>query len=92
MLTRLSCFPFRWTGSNSNPGNNDGQGRQGTDRSNVVLLKAQRFAEGEAKARDVHGHFGRNYPQNLSIDTMLDFTRGDSKSIAFLQPGETSSF
>eukprot|EP00112_Aurelia_sp_Birch-Aquarium-sp1_P011612 Seg2440.3 transcript_id=Seg2440.3/GoldUCD/mRNA.D3Y31 product="Protein DD3-3" protein_id=Seg2440.3/GoldUCD/D3Y31 len=78
---------FQWTGSNSNPGNNDGQGKRGTDRSNVVLLKAQRYAEGKAKARDVHGHFGRNYPENLSTDTMLDFTREDSKKIAFLQSG-----
>lgn len=29
---------FRWTGSNKNPLNNDGQGLPGTDRSNIVLL------------------------------------------------------
>jgi hypothetical protein len=29
----------RWTGSNTNPPNNDGQGLQGTDRSNIIMLK-----------------------------------------------------
>jgi len=33
------CVHFQWTGSDTNPGNNDGQGRQGTDRSNVAMLK-----------------------------------------------------
>ncbi|XP_033116568.1 protein DD3-3-like [Anneissia japonica] len=32
---------FQWTGSNTNPNNNDGQGLQGTDRSNVVPLTEQ---------------------------------------------------
>lgn len=30
---------FQWTGSNTNPGNNAGQGTQGTDRSNLILLR-----------------------------------------------------
>jgi len=30
---------FQWTGSDNNPNNNDGQGRAGTDRSNVVLIE-----------------------------------------------------
>jgi hypothetical protein len=30
---------FQWTGSNTNPNNNAGQGTQGTDRSNVILLR-----------------------------------------------------
>jgi plastocyanin len=29
---------FQWTGSNTNPGNNAGQGTAGTDRSNIVVL------------------------------------------------------
>jgi hypothetical protein len=32
---------FRWTGSNKNPRNNDGQGLAGSDRSNMVLLTPQ---------------------------------------------------
>jgi hypothetical protein len=30
---------FQWQGSNTNPGNNAGQGTAGTDRSNIVLLQ-----------------------------------------------------
>jgi len=30
---------FAWTGSNTNPNNNDGQGKQGTDRSNMVCSR-----------------------------------------------------
>lgn len=31
------CIHFQWTGSNTNPNNNDGQGKRGTDRSNIAL-------------------------------------------------------
>lgn len=34
-----SCIHIQWTGSNTNPNNNDGQGLRGTDRSNIVLLE-----------------------------------------------------
>src|SRR5690349_18821919 len=30
---------FQWTGSNTNPNNNAGQGTQGTDRSNMIILR-----------------------------------------------------
>merc|ERR1719253_2401774 len=36
---------FQWTGSNTNPNNNAGQGRQGSDRSNIVLMEAKRYDE-----------------------------------------------
>jgi len=36
------CIHFQWTGSNTNPNNNDGQGKQGTDRHNIVLLEKNR--------------------------------------------------
>jgi len=34
---------WQWTGSNTNPNNNDGQGKQGTDRSNVVALRTSEY-------------------------------------------------
>lgn len=34
---------FAWTGSNTNPNNNDGQGKQGTDRSNICPMSADQF-------------------------------------------------
>jgi len=36
---------FMWTGSNTNPNNNDGQGKQGTDRSNIVPLRVQKYGK-----------------------------------------------
>lgn len=36
---------FMWTGSNTNPDNNDGQGKQGTDRSNIVPLRVQKYGK-----------------------------------------------
>eukprot|EP00043_Microstomoeca_roanoka_P013090 m.127830 g.127830 ORF g.127830 m.127830 type:complete len:1330 (+) comp15664_c4_seq1:258-4247(+) len=46
------CVHFQWTGSNTNPDHNDGQGKQGTDRSNVALLEYVRgqFGRGVEKA------------------------------------------
>ncbi|EGD81580.1 hypothetical protein PTSG_02295 [Salpingoeca rosetta] len=46
------CVHFQWTGSNTNPNHNDGQGKQGTDRSNVALLEYVRgqFGRGVEKA------------------------------------------
>jgi len=34
---------IEWTGSNTNPNNNDGQGRQGTDRSNMVVQRTPQY-------------------------------------------------
>jgi len=34
---------FEWTGSNTNPNNNDGQGKQGTDRSNFVAQRVDQY-------------------------------------------------
>ena len=38
----------RWTGSNTNPLNNDGQGqgRAGSDRHKIAVLRPQAFPEG----------------------------------------------
>lgn len=41
-VSRGDCVHFQWTGSNTNPNNNDGQGKQGTDRHNVALLEKVR--------------------------------------------------
>ena len=78
---------YRWTGSNRNPGKNAGQGKAGTDRSNVILLEEQVFDEGKPKQSITFGHFGRNYPENLNDDRILGFSMVDSKKLAFLQPG-----
>ncbi|XP_057297072.1 protein DD3-3-like isoform X2 [Hydractinia symbiolongicarpus] len=83
---------FQWTGSNTNPNNNDGQGLAGTDRSNVVLLTSQLYPEGEpgkAVAENLKfGHFGNNYPAHLNNATFLGFFRQDLVSLAVLSPGQ----
>eukprot|EP00054_Salpingoeca_dolichothecata_P028231 m.212749 g.212749 ORF g.212749 m.212749 type:complete len:1339 (+) comp26162_c0_seq2:104-4120(+) len=49
------CIHFQWTGSNTNPNNNDGQGKQGTDRSNIALLE---YVRGEG-GRGVYSFGGK---------------------------------
>ena len=83
----------RWTGSNTNPGNNDGQGLAGTDRSNVILLEKQKYPEGNFRgAGTKYGHFGNNYPQRVDKVTWLGLSRQDLDSLALLLPGRFTSF
>jgi len=37
-LKKFDMIHLHWTGSNTNPNNNDGQGKQGTDRSNLCPM------------------------------------------------------
>lgn len=43
-IQKNSYIHFMWTGSNTNPNNNDGQGKQGTDRSNIVPLRVPAYS------------------------------------------------
>ena len=88
VLTNFAVDFSRWTGSDSNPGNNAGQGRRGTDRSNVVLLSSQIYHEGQAKPSTVHGQLGRNYPEYLAKDALLGLSSMDRKTLAFINPGK----
>lgn len=81
----------QWTGSNSNPNNNDGQGRQGTDRSNIALLTGQNYAEGTGvyyAPYGVSGQYGNSYPQNLGNATFLGLDEQMLINMAVLQPGQ----
>lgn len=83
-----SFNPLRWTGSNSNPNNNDGQGRAGTDRSNVVLQKAASYNEGAGLAyvgTEKHGHWGRSYPEMIDETKLLGLSRDDLIDLAILR-------
>merc|ERR1719400_2488431 len=42
-VTADTYVHFCWTGSNRNPNNNDGQGLQGSDRSNICPLTADQW-------------------------------------------------
>lgn len=62
---RNDYLHIQWTGSDANDQNNDGNGRTGTDRSNIVIVPS----------------LGKNYPQSLAdplnpsvINTNLHFT------------------
>lgn len=83
LLCHPSC-PARWTGSNTNPNNNAGQGKQGTDRHNVVMLEQPRYAEGNLNKENVFGQFGGNYPQHLDSTTFLGLNRTELDVLALL--------
>lgn len=73
---------FQWTGSNTNPNNNDGQGRQGSDRSNVVPMRVANYEEPtptnptgnpgikvvDQTSPATFGHYGNSYPDKISDD------------------------
>jgi len=53
---------IQWTGANSNPGNNAGQGRAGTDRHNILLLRECQYVKEGLGGAGVFGHLANNYP------------------------------
>jgi hypothetical protein len=79
---------FQWTGSNTNPNNNAGQGRQGSDRSNIVLMEAKRYDE--PQPTDVvnkdnlatYGHYGNSYPADITKTTFLGLDNDDLTRLA----------
>lgn len=81
----------RWTGSNTNPENNDGQGLRGTDRNNIAALRGQNYPEGTPNMAvpegEKHGHYGNNYPEHLNAATFLGLPRQDRLNLALLSPG-----
>lgn len=58
-LNQGDWIHFQWTGSNTNPGNNAGQGTAGTDRSNIVVLEqyGRRYASATLRVPDLKGPF-----------------------------------
>ena len=73
---------FRWTGSNSNPGNNAGQGQAGTDRHNIVELVTQRY-DGLETSNVKGGHWANNYPAKLEASDLLGLDFEDRENLAF---------
>ncbi|KAL5516652.1 hypothetical protein EMCRGX_G002039 [Ephydatia muelleri] len=80
-----SYIHVQWTGSNTNPQDNAGQGQAGTDRSNMVLLRSPNYPEGNGQAGPSNGHWGNNYPAHLdSNQTLLGWSRVDRQALAVL--------
>jgi hypothetical protein len=78
---------FQWTGSNTNPNNNAGQGRNGSDRHNVVVLAPRKYKEvGQATNdlyKETYGQFGSSYPGTVN-SKFLGFAKTDKRSLAVL--------
>ncbi|XP_076811117.1 protein DD3-3-like [Clavelina lepadiformis] len=88
VMTVGSYAHFQWTGSDNNPANNDGQGRASTDRSNVVMLGAPVYVEGnpELYKTSTFGQLGRSYPSHLSDATLAGLSDDDKTRLAILYP------
>lgn len=78
---------IQWTGANSNPQNNAGQGRAGTDRNNIMLLReCQYVKEGlSSYAEGVFGHSASNYPVSPITDetNFLGLPKEDLVNLAY---------
>ncbi|XP_055882280.1 protein DD3-3-like isoform X2 [Biomphalaria glabrata] len=81
------CVHIQWTGSNTNPGNNDGQGLAGTDRNNIVLLGHQPFSDGVQRS-GIYGHYSLNLPMRAENMTFLGWSKEDAMTLAFSDPGQ----
>lgn len=85
-VAKDSYVHFQWTGSNTNPNNNDGQGRAGTDRSNVVPMKLRPYPEGDPSKAAIYtyGHAGVAYPRNVIEADFLGFSNETKMKLASL--------
>jgi hypothetical protein len=86
---------FQWTGSNTNPNNNAGQGRAGSDRANVNIMRGPAYVEtGVQETRPpTLGHFGRQFPGRVDASwKFLGLDEADLKLLALSGPpgGELS--
>jgi len=69
LATQGDYVHIQWTGSNANPQNNDGQGRAGTDRSNMVGIIPRTYEESPLKTTlPTVGTLGTNFPKRLGVD------------------------
>jgi hypothetical protein len=78
---------FQWTGSNTNPNNNAGQGKAGTDRHNAIVLRGTNFPEVGQDENDsfdkTYGHYGNSYPSTINAK-FLGFSKTDKRALAVL--------
>lgn len=82
---------FQWTGSDTNNNNNDGQGKLGSDRNNVLMLRNKNYPEGNGVQygpAPTFGHYGNNYPMSINDSKLLNLSKEDLIKLAFLDPGK----
>ena len=85
----------RWTGSNNNPKNNAGEGTDGSDRSNIVLLDAQVMPLNVPLTKkrtsdhvNMYGDYAVNYPATQTSNlTLAGLSSSDLINIALLNSG-----
>jgi len=78
---------FQWTGSNTNPNNNAGQGTQGTDRSNMILLKNNPMTQNAAAnaMQPFPGHTGswkQTYPERIDTSDFMGMSLEQRRNLA----------
>lgn len=84
-------FLHRWTGSNTNNPNNDGNGQARSDRNNIVQLGEPTYDEGSLKSFGpgaVYGKYGVNYPAHVVNSSFLGLSQQDLLHLAFNSPGK----
>lgn len=84
-------FLYRWTGSNTNNPNNDGNGQARSDRNNIVQLGDATYDEGSLKSFGpgaVYGKYGVSYPAHVVNSSFLGLSQQDLLHLAFNSPGE----
>jgi len=76
---------FQWTGSNTNPDNNAGQGKAGTDRHNAILQRGPLYDENQGVTNPVtYGQWGMTFPARIDNASMpfLGLSLSDRKKLA----------
>lgn len=88
---------IQWVGSNTNPNNNAGQGRQGSDRHNMATLAGAVYKEdGQPDAvnvdpaKNIYGQLGRSYPAHLEASPFLGFPNRVRQKLAILKGVNTN--
>ena len=84
-----ACVHIQWTGSNTNPQNNDGQGLRGTDRSNMVLLGLGQNgnmlqAPAPVGYGQSYGVWSSSYPRSIQESRLLNVTQDIADYLATL--------
>ena len=91
-LSKNDHVHIQWTGSNTNPQNNDGQGVAGSDRTNIVPLTYQNISslnslENTYDPLGIFGHYTVNYPLNLTVSNLFGFSKSNLIRLATLNNG-----
>jgi len=81
-----------WTGSLNNDPNNDGQGKAGTDKSNIIAMTDRKWKlGGQEDLEDTIGLPGNSYPLNINEGTFLDVDKTMANKLALPQKTSSSS-